>query len=297
MYTLTELDDKISTVSKRVNDLLHEKRVQKHETILNWLTPIDYAPQQNDFFGVRQAGTGQWLLDSPEFKAWVASKRETLFCPGIPGAGKTILTSIVVENLYVRFQDDSSIGIAYIYCNFRRKHEQKVGDLLANLLKQLTRSMSFLLDCVISLYNKHEEKRTRPLFTEITDALQSVVATYSRVFIIVDALDECQTSDGCRAKFLTDMFNLQNMCSTNLFATSRFIPEITDIFNRAISKEIRANKEDVQRYVESHIGQLRPFVEKNKPLRQEITNSISDIVDGMYVSSYHLRDKVLLMLS
>jgi hypothetical protein len=92
----------------------------EQRTILNWLTPIDYAVQHADFINRQQAGTGQWLLDSAEFKAWVDSEKQTLFCPGIPGAGKTILTSIVVDNLSTHFEEDESVGITYIYCNFRR---------------------------------------------------------------------------------------------------------------------------------------------------------------------------------
>jgi hypothetical protein len=47
--------------------------------------------------------------------AWVETDKRTLFCPGIPGAGKTILTLIVVEELFTRFENDGSIGIAYLY--------------------------------------------------------------------------------------------------------------------------------------------------------------------------------------
>ena len=94
--------------------------------------PIDYAPQQNDYIRRRQPGTGQWLLDSAEFQRWLYTGKQTLFCPGIPGAGKTILTSIVVDELTTRFGNDRIIGIAYVYCNFRRQHEQKADDLLAN---------------------------------------------------------------------------------------------------------------------------------------------------------------------
>jgi Cdc6-like AAA superfamily ATPase len=67
------------------------------------------------------------------YQAWLKTSKQTLFCPGIPGAGKTICTSIVVDNLNTQFQNDSRTGIAYIYCNFRRQGEQKVGDLLASL--------------------------------------------------------------------------------------------------------------------------------------------------------------------
>lgn len=212
----------------------------------------------------------------------MGTKKETLFCPGIPGAGKTILTSIVVENLYAQFQDDPSIGIAYIYCNFRRQQEQNLEALLASLLKQLTQKMPSLPACVESLFNKHKKDRTQPSFHELLSALQDVIETYSKVFIIVDALDECQTSNDCRSKFLTEMFRLQNKFATNFFATSRFLPQVTDMFSDT-TLEIRASKEDVERYVESKIGLLRPFVKKNKQLQKEITDSISDVVDGMYV--------------
>jgi hypothetical protein len=37
---------------------------------------------------------------------------------GIPGAGKTMATSIVVS-LYLKSFHDASVGIAYIHCNYR----------------------------------------------------------------------------------------------------------------------------------------------------------------------------------
>jgi hypothetical protein len=43
--------------------------------ILNWLTPIDYGPQQSDYIKRGQAGTGQWLLDSEKFQAYAILSR------------------------------------------------------------------------------------------------------------------------------------------------------------------------------------------------------------------------------
>jgi hypothetical protein len=153
--------------------------------------------------------------------------KQTLFCPGIPGAGKTILTAIVIDDLTTQFSNDPTIGIAYVYCNFRWQSEEKAEDLLASLLKQLTQVRSSLLDTMKSLYDKHKIKRTRPSFEEISRALRSVAALYSRVFIVIDALDECQASDGCRSRFLEEVFSLQAKFRANVFVTSRFLPEIT----------------------------------------------------------------------
>jgi hypothetical protein len=112
--------------------------------VLNWLTPIEFTAQQRGYLSRRQAGTGQWLLESAEFQSWVETHQKILFCPRIPGVGKTILTSIVIDHLYTKFHKDTVIGIAYLFCDFRQQDEQKAEDLLASLLKQLARGLSSL---------------------------------------------------------------------------------------------------------------------------------------------------------
>jgi Cdc6-like AAA superfamily ATPase len=278
---LLGLDERLDGISTDIKEVISRQRSQEHQTILDWLTPIDYAPQQNDYIRRRQSGTGQWLLDSAEFQAWLKNDSQTLFCPGIPGAGKTILASIVVSDLCNRFRYDTTIGIAYIYCNFKRKHEQTLEDLLLSLLKQLAQSQSSLPNNVKILYEHHQQKRTRPLFDELSRALQSVAAMYSRVFIVVDALDECRVSDGCRSRFPSEIFSLQAKCEAHLFATSRFIPEITEKFTGELSLEIRASNDDVRKYLDTRILQGESRILRRPDLQAEITTEIVNAVDGM----------------
>jgi hypothetical protein len=183
-------------------DRLHQRQdnrdiLKEQTTILNWLTPTNYRSQQSDFIHRRQAGTGQWLLDSGEYQAWLNTKGKTLFCPGIPGAGKTILTSIVVNDLSTRFPKDAAVGLGYVYCNFRRQDEQTVENLLAALLKQLAKRIVSLLDSVKVLYEHHMDKQKRPSRDEVSRSIQLIVDSYARVFVVIDALDECQALDGC----------------------------------------------------------------------------------------------------
>ncbi|RYP35326.1 hypothetical protein DL767_003865 [Monosporascus sp. MG133] len=255
----------------------------EQDAILRWLTPVDYAPQQSDFINRRQVGTGQWLLESREFQVWLQTDKQTLFCHGMPGAGKTILTSIVVDELMARFGNDMGTGIAYIYCNFRRQDGQKAEDLFASLLKQLAQGRSSLPDSVKSLHDKYKTKRTRPPFADISVALQSLAAEYSRAFIIVDALDECRASDGCRTKFLSELFSLQVKCGVNILTTSRSIPEIYEQFDKSTSLEVRATDEDVRTYLDGHISQLPAFVRNRSDLQEEITTGILKAVSGMFL--------------
>ncbi|KFY91029.1 hypothetical protein V498_05706, partial [Pseudogymnoascus sp. VKM F-4517 (FW-2822)] len=238
---------------------------------------------QSDFISRREAGTGQWLLESVEFQAWLKTGQQVLFCPGIPGAGKTILSSIVVDYLYANLQKDANTGIAYLYCNFRRQDEQNADGLLASLLKQLAQGLYPLPESVKSLYDSHKKNRTRPAFNELSSTLQSVAALYSTSFIVVDALDECQTSGGCRTKLLTEMFALQSKFRANIFATSRFIPEIEVQFKNSMQLEIQASDHDVQRYLDGHMSELSTCVLRSSELQGEIKAAIVKAVNGMFL--------------
>jgi hypothetical protein len=111
-----------------------------------------------------------------------------------------------------------------------------------------------------------------------------VCATYSRIFIIIDALDECQSDSGCRSKSLTEVFSLQQKKTANIFATSRFIPEISENFKGSMSMEIRASSEDVRSYLKGRMLQLPGFVSGGSKLQEEIKAEIIKAVHGMYVA-------------
>jgi hypothetical protein len=256
---------------------------RQDRAIVNWLTPIDYSTQQTDFLARRQEKTGLWLLDSDEFQRWLNKSGQTLFCPGIPGAGKTMMTSIAVDNLCTRFQNDPSVGVAYLYCNYQKQQEQKPADLFASLLKQLVQRRPSLLENIRIMHKLHKDGESRPSFEEILRLLHSVIADYSRVFIFIDALDEYQTSDGRHRILLSEIFNLQAKTGVSLFATSRFIPEIAKEFEECISLEIRASEEDVQRYLDGRMSQLPSFVSRKPDLQETIKTEITKAVDGMYV--------------
>jgi hypothetical protein len=285
--------DGISTTGENVAQIRSKLDRNEDLEILNWLTPIDYGPQQSDYISRRQAGTGQWFLDSEEFQTWLKASKQTLFCPGIPGAGKTIITSIVVDYLCKRFYNDTTVGIAYIYCNFRRQEKQKAKYLLASLLKQLTQGLSSLPDSVKCLYDNHKGRRTQPSIDEILSTLQSVAAIYSRVFIIVDALDECQVTDGCRTILLSEIFKLQARTRANILATSRLTQEVEKEFKGSASLKICASNEDVQKYLEGRITQM--FYSPDPDLQQKIKTEISKAADSMYVP--HLSDQIALIVT
>lgn len=270
-----------------MNILAKRQNEKDHQDVLDWITPTDYATNQKDIVNRREEGTGQWILQATQYRDWISHTNCTLFCPGIPGAGKTMSAGIVVNDLHELFLQDQSVGIAYIYCNFRRQDEQKPIDMFASLLKQLAQQRSTLPQSLHQLHQQHRSRQTRPSFNDLLRVLQSIIGEYTKVFLVVDALDECEVWDGNRKQFITELLQLQAATAASLLATSRFIPDIEKEFEgRSARLEIRASKEDLEAYLHGNLWKLPGFVSSNANLQDEIKSSIIKAVDGMSVCPF-----------
>lgn len=266
-------------VEKDNRKLVHDQHNQEHQAILNWLTPVDYSPQHQDFISRRQEGTGQWLLRSPEFQEWLNNHGQTLFCPGIPGAGKTIIAAIVIDHLLASFQHDPHTGIAYIYCNFQQQDDQTLEKLLANLLKQLAQRQSSLPKTIHDLYEEYEKSGTLPSLHEIMAALHSTAAAYESIFFVIDALEECQ--DLAQTKLLDELFNLQIETGANIFATSKINDDMRRQFDGCATVQISAANEDVLAYLNGQISLRRSSV-INDDIQEKIRDVVLKTAGGRY---------------
>lgn len=274
--------DTVSKTGADVGDILAKINRKEDIAILNWLTPVDYTSQQRDFIHRRHLKSGQWFLASKVYQDWLNTNNQTLFCPGIPGAGKTILASIVVEDLITRTIEHGKTGVAYIYFSFRRKNEQTIDHVIRCLLKQLARGLSSLPKDVKYLHEREQEQGTQPSSDDIFAALQTCSAAYSRVFVILDALDECQNFHRYLSTLLFQVEGLRASTKLNLFATSRPIPDIEILFEKHIKQEIRASDEDVHNYIEGHIAHFPKFVLRDQCLQDQIKDELVQTVEGMY---------------
>ncbi|KAH8911813.1 ankyrin [Coniochaeta sp. PMI_546] len=274
-------------VRERLEELQNVQTAEDRDAVLEWLSRADYGGKQSDSYHLRQPGTGSWLLDSPEFTKWKENRGETLFCPGMPGAGKTVLTSVVVRNLMDDYADSPNVAIAWLYCDFRLKSEQKLNNMLASLVKQLLLDQKSLPSIVERLYRRNRPRKTHPSTQDLVEALESAVARSARVFVLVDGLDEY--SDG-RDKLLGTLLRLQATYQVNLFATSRYIPDIVGHFEDMPRLEIRATDQDIKTYLEgyleAHIGEISSLIRKDHALQRDIVDAITEAADGMFLLAH-----------
>ncbi|KAI9768507.1 MAG: hypothetical protein M1839_004029 [Geoglossum umbratile] len=269
-------------IGKDVNAIQQDQNRYRHDEISEWISLTDFPAQQSDFIARRQEGTGLWFLDSSEFTKWICRSKKTLFCPGIPGAGKTMMAAITINYLLQTVQSNN-IGVAYLYCNYKAQADQNTTNLLAAILKQLVQAQPSMVEPVARLYNYHTSRRTRPSLEEIFSALQSVLASYSTVYLVVDALDECSDKEGTRSELLNKLYALQSKTDLHLMVTSRFIPEITNEFKSALTLEVRASEADVKQFIKGQMYRLPNCVQRDDALQVVVQEKLVKAVDGMFL--------------
>jgi hypothetical protein len=274
----------VKQLSQDVKKIGFRMDKKEDQAILDWVAPDDYGSQQSHHLRRRHPGTGQWLLETGVFKLWSGGKGGSLFCRGMPGAGKTILTAVVVDNLLGRRgadNNDSTIGVAFLYCSSSQKEETTPEGLLLSVLRHLSQGLPSLPESVRALHRTHQAARTRPLLRDIVSCLKSIVDQYNRTFIIVDAIDECPS--GCRPKLLKTLFHLRDAHGVNLLATSREHHEIEARFPKDSVLEINASPADVNQFLEAHMSDLPEFVSSQRDLQKMIKEVIVKAVCGMFL--------------
>lgn len=245
--------------------------------IRDWFSSFDNGLQLAVVLNRRAPETGEWFLNSSEFKTWLEGTHQTLFCPGIPGAGKTIMASIVVDYLHSTVSTGSNVGVSFAFLN----HQEPLSstDLLSRLLKQLIPGS--VPPLVVDLYNSHLRNGTRPSSHRIFTTLCSLAASYSRTFIVIDALDESPVPN--RQGILAELFKLQDKVGTNILATGRSLSEIVKAFQQRQSTicEIRARDDDVHGFIMNELERFEGCIPDDPELKKQVADTITKATDGM----------------
>lgn len=181
----------------------------------------------------------------------------------------------MIDNLRVRLKND--IGVAYIYCNYKDKDAQTPTNLVVGLWAQLVRKSGSLSTEVRDLYSQNSP----PTLDEASKILQCEIARYSKIFVVIDALDEYPEGD--RSTLLKRLRELRP--PINLMVTSRPLDDIANDLEGSSRLRISANVEDVRAYIGGRISdekRLSGFVGKDATLGANIVNTVAGKAQEMY---------------
>ena len=178
------------------------------------------------------------------------------------------------------------IAVAVLYCDFLSQQEQTISNILGAILKQLVgRGGGIPKDLREAFQKTKQEVGGRgPRLVDLMGMLRVAIASLPRVYICIDALDECLP------KYLPELLkSLRDIARESprmrIFLTGRpyFGEDVQRYFSRAVMIPISPNRDDIQNYLEMRLeGDPEPEA-MNDGLRVDIVRVIMENISDMYV--------------
>jgi hypothetical protein len=129
-----------------------------------------------------------WLLKSTQYQSWKTGVISHLWMYGKAGRGKTILCSTAIEDVRNACKRDPDTSHAFFYFFFSDERKQSESDSLRSLVAQLgwrEPGLSMLRQAY------GDAERIVPGPDELEKILLASVRSCSKVYLLINALDEC----------------------------------------------------------------------------------------------------------
>jgi hypothetical protein len=280
---LTENRHTQGKILDEIRFIAQERREKRNATILDWLSPESDNMQikQRDILSQRTRTTGGWLLEHADFKRWrEQDSPPMLWCSGHPGTGKTILTSIVAENIgsdCVR----NEIALAVIYCDYKNQENQTADKLLRSITRQLIQGRSSLFKPLENLFEDLTRRKAALMLKDCEALIQSVCNSFKEAYVVIDALDELGPD---QRNIMLPVIRRIQQSSVKVLVTSR--PHIERSFRNRTQIIIHATEADIRQYVTSKVEEHQGFldvVDNDQELMDTVVCTIVGGADGMFL--------------
>ncbi|KAL2024217.1 hypothetical protein VTK56DRAFT_9373 [Thermocarpiscus australiensis] len=213
----------------------------------HWLNPPDVTRNLRAALGKRQPGTGDWFISSSSFRTWLSTP-QFLWLTGIPGAGKTVLSSTIVATLLSQ-EERSSNAVVFFYFDFQNMSQQQPDALLRAVLAQLAVRSPAAFKYLRELHDACSASGSpEPSWNGLLDTVMTALTGFPRIFLVVDALDEC--SD--RRTLLRHIKALRELPNVHVIALSRRERDI-ELALQNVAIEVQLTAADVDKDIAAYI--------------------------------------------
>jgi hypothetical protein len=174
---------------KVAQELQEARRLKSRKAKSQFLNACSTYNHQTAWKQARKAGTTSWIYNKEEYKQWVQEPASsTLWCTGILGSGKTVLSANVVENLILTAP---AAVVSYFFCKHDEAESLQARTIIGSIARQL-------FSCVkLEVADSVDTINTSFLDTDqVLEYLRKLLPSdLQKYFIIIDGLDECNEKE------------------------------------------------------------------------------------------------------
>ncbi|VUC22857.1 unnamed protein product [Clonostachys rosea] len=305
---IMDFDAPINRLDKAIHSITDHLNGERRAKVLCWISGEPFEQHHNEEKKEVLKGTGNWLLHEPTFARWKRQRSSSIFwLHGIPGAGKSKLTSFVIEDTRAAFPQGQAAALAYFYCsrNSAERGRSNASKIMASIARQLSAPSPGepLFKAAIETYNKKEETgfASGPLrLDESKDLILELLKQYNgaSATIIIDALDECGSKT--RGDLLHTLEDLRaaSPCPLKIFVSSRedqdIVYKLAKYPNLQLSSD--CNSADIDFFIRTETQRLIDqndlrLGDREDELRERIIHELTAKAQGMFRwASLQLRD-------
>ncbi|KAL9608549.1 MAG: hypothetical protein Q9167_006625 [Letrouitia subvulpina] len=269
---------------------------EKIKVLIERLNPTDYKRDQFDASEQRrQRRSGEWLYKNSYFCRWYdldAVCNPLLYIHGVPGAGKTVLSSIVIERLL----EDRHEPVLYFYCKHNQPGKNRYNDILSGLVAQLVQHDNALADCLYDICSSKDQLDVLGVLEKLAEtAFESQAGCY----VVVDGLDECQPKEAERIISWLLLHNKAIQPADSGHVRLLFVGQRTEILLRmlapavAISLDGPEHRADIQEYVEGAASKVKDQFGIDPRIEAQIVVRVTGAATSMFLFAKLVMENLL----
>jgi hypothetical protein len=264
-------------------DLQKLRRDHHEKDIRDKLSAADPSINYANALDKRHKGTGLWFIGGQAFADWLERSSSFLWLHGIPGCGKTILSSTIIEHMKSVTAPDRVL--LYFYFDFTDTNKQTFESMLRSLIYQLYKRQPETRGPVDQLWESVKQGNQQLSKSSLSDVLTAMLSNVNNVSIVLDALDESTT----KSDLLTWLRHVLGTDSCRVLVTARREEDIESTLQRWMRPEdrvgIRQNdiNDDIRAYVGHTVRNSEELVRWHKlpSVQDEIETELVNRADGM----------------
>ena len=274
---------------KKLTQKMHRS---SHRDIVRWLAPLNheanyFVDDLRSACDSRHPGTCTWIVDRPEFEMWMNLGHNDpvarmLWMTGVPGAGKTILSSFVISTCFEVLGKEPSRPILYFFFKNTDSDKNSVLSATRSLLFQLYSSSPTILSADIMSLRDDSGKEKALSEQRLWDLFVKHAKNLANLTIILDALDECVDVD----LLLRCLIRLIQCCRAKVFVVSRREENIAlalEDYPRIVVEHGDIDA-DIRSYVTTEIGKIPRF--QGKSVQRRMISALTSRHGGMFLWAY-----------
>lgn len=240
-----------------IHQILEESRTQTEIQVLESLSTMRPREQHADISLRRAPDTCKWIEENTTFVDWLrgSGSSNVIWCTGIPGSGKTFVTSRVID-LIDSIANEQGTVTAYVYCDYKAHQKQPAqapSSIAGALLRQFMVVEKQLPSSLVDLYHHNMRNGSAIQMSSLEELLVDYCRDHS-TYIVIDALDESGPPDIRRA-LLRFLRKLESTRSRLFFTTRPGQKDIDRFLKGRPCIPVEATASDITRFLNGRIDE------------------------------------------